>query len=91
MTDTQIIAARRRGEKVADIATESGRSEKRVQAVLRKAGMCRDQRPVREYAVTVMVPEIVRVDAVSDAQARRAAKELFGDNVRVSAVDEVNS
>jgi len=88
VTDGQIIAARCGGMKVKDILAGAGMDPRDVYSVLRRAGMCRDQRPLREYVCTVMVPEIVRVRAVSVAQARETARERYNGNVRVASVVE---
>lgn len=86
-TDEEIIDCRQRGWSVKDII-EEGAAEKRVYQVLRAAGLCRDQRPEHEYVVTVMLPEHVRIAAQSPAIAKRMVSEMFGENVRVTNVEE---
>ena len=88
MTDGRIICERNRGRKVRDIVADSGRTEPDVYQVLRTAGLCRDQRPLRDYVVTVMVPELVRIHAVSPGQAKAEAARLFNGNAKVTGVVE---
>lgn len=88
MSTEEIIDCRRRGWTVREILAEGANSEKDVYAALRSAGLCRDQRPEREYVVTVMVPEIVRVSAQSPAIARRLVRQEFNENVKIAGVEE---
>jgi hypothetical protein len=88
MTAEEIIDCRRRGWTIREILAEGANSEKEVYAALRSAGLCRDQRPEREYVVTVMVPEIVRVSAQSPAIAKRMIREEFNENIRIASVEE---
>ena len=87
MTDGRIICERNRGRKVCDIVADSGRTEQDIYQVLRRAGLCRDQRPERDYLVTVMVPEFITIRACSETQARQLVRERYNGNVRVMGID----
>lgn len=87
--DGDLIAMREHGWKIAEIAEQANLSERTVQAIMREHGLCRDQRLEREYVVTVAVPEIVRVKAVSEHQARERTRAAYNAAVRVVACEEV--
>ena len=82
-----MVKMRNDGYSIAEIADAAGVSERQVQTVMRKHGLCRDQRPTREYTVTVMVPEIITIGEASKSQAARAARALYNDNVRIEHVE----
>lgn len=88
MTPEEIVDCRRRGWTIKEIIAEGANSDKEIYAVLRAAGLCRDQRPEREYVVTVMVPEFIRVRAQSPAAAKIIVRKEFNENARVTSVDE---
>ena len=82
-----MVKMRNDGYTIAEIADVAGVSERQVQGVMRQHGLCRDQRPTREYTVTVMVPEIITIGAASKGQAARATRALYNDNVRIEHVE----
>ena len=87
MSEPEMMTLRSNGSTIANIAEIAGVTERVVQSVMRKHGLCRDQRPIHEYSVTVMVPEIVIIGAMSKAQAGEAVRAMYTDNVRIDHVE----
>ena len=85
--EASVLGLREDGTKISDIAETLDLTERAVQAVMRKHGLCRDQRPMHEYAVTVLLPETILVQAQSVGLARAQVSARYNDNVRVTAVD----